>query len=196
MKKVAMVFCIIGCMYVNDSNAFRVTKDYGHGIKTYQDSKKGVHSVSFDGGNEWVRIHETPHSASDVAAVNSKKYQNEIERAKAEYHKLQDAGEIVVVNGSVTDIAGKRINLTPKIGQGKMEVNWNEAEKFVFLKSLNGVKYSKETTGKIYKITTTPVSISQVTSEDMCGLPRRRTWKTVYKGYLMEAVEYVVRNKL
>ena len=220
MKKIKKILClfIVGLSFV--SSAFRVTKDYGNGIKTFEDSKKKTYGVSVDGGNTWIR-------GGGVSLSDSTTYKKEISPEMQElldksmeiYNDMLNSGQIYVVRGSVVDLYGKRLTLNAKDKVGSMGKDWDNADKFVYLKSLNGVKFKKpkkrltqeqirlnrlkrhvfddaetdEEPSELYKISQTSVSISEWHGNEYGNT---RKWKTVYSGYLMNVYEYILLNKV
>ena len=218
MKKILCLF-IVGLSFV--SSAFRVTKDYGNGIKTFEDSKKKTYGVSVDGGNTWIRGGGVSSSTSTTSRNEelSPEAQALLDKAMEIYNNMMESGQIYVVRGSVVDLYGKRLTLNAKDKVGSMGKDWDNADKFVYLKTLSGVKFKKpekrltieqirlnrlkrnvfghveteEEPSELYKISQTSVSISEWHGNEYGNT---RKWKTVYSGYLMNVYEYILLNKL
>lgn len=187
INKIMLALCLIASFA---SHAFRVTKDHGYGIQTYEDSK-GRKGVSVDGGNSWFKTGERTSPATSSFESQSTQELN------SRISKLLDSGNVwVVKNASGVTISGKRVNLSEKAKTGKMQIDWNDAPRYVYLRSLNGVSYQRGgktffegVESKVYKIKG-KAEIGK--PEEFGGTPLK--WEKVSGGFLYELVDYAENN--
>lgn len=77
-----------GCIFLTvclalSCSAFRVTKDHGYGIMTFENSKTGERGLSVAGGNSWVRSRSIGTSANDYVFGDDEIDYAHVEKSKA-----------------------------------------------------------------------------------------------------------------
>lgn len=193
MKKMIIVYVLLPISLFG----FRVTKDHGNGIKTYEDSE-GNRKFSFDGGNTWYNTRTSSETSSRISYFDIEKSLKDKFLDSIDYEK-DDIVIVAVKSGMAKTSSGKKKNISGfRLQAGKSGVDYFNPQLYIYLKSLDPIskflKYrepgSRFNDFEYYEIYS-KISCYRLTEKLFCDIRMCSKLVKLKSGYLISIEDFI-----